>query len=259
MTLLHVGSVPFDADLVVFDKDGTLIDFEYAWGRQTVAGVEQLVAAVGGSDSVRQGLYRSLGYDPQTGHTDGTGPLATVPTAKLYTIAATVLYQHGFSWDEAEAHVKNSLETGMAAIPLRELVRPVADVKVLLGELRRAKVHVAIVTTDDRSPTQETMTLLGIENQVDFLVCGNDLLSAKPAPDAVLSACAHLSVTPDRTLVVGDTVTDMVMAERAGVGCRAAVLTGAGSRESLVACADIVLNSIAEIWVPPKGANSPSD
>jgi phosphoglycolate phosphatase-like HAD superfamily hydrolase len=45
----------------------------------------------------------------------------------------------------------------------------------------------------------------------------------------------------------------MVMAERAGAGCRAAVLTGVGARDALAPHADVVLNSIAEISVT-KGA-----
>ena len=249
MARLSLGPISFDADLVIFDKDGTLIDFEYAWGRQTVAGVERLVAGVRGDVALRRDLYRSIGYDPQAGRTDGTGPLATAPMDKVHTIAAAVLYQHGFGWDEAEAHVENLLKAEIAAIPLSELVRPTADVKPLLGELRGARVHVAVVTTDDRAPTQQTMAFLGIENLVEFLACGNDPIRLKPAPDAVLNACAQLGVEPARTLVVGDTITDMLMAERAGAGCRAAVLTGAGRRDSLSAHADVVLNSIAEICV----------
>ncbi|GAB4533348.1 MAG: HAD family hydrolase [Anaerolineae bacterium] len=254
MSWLHVGPEAFDADLVVFDKDGTLIDFEYAWGRQVVAGVERLLTAVGGSNTLRQDLYRSLGYDAQTGRTDGTGPLAMASMEKLYTIAAAVLYQHGFTWDEAEAHVGNYFEAGMASIPLREVVRPVANVKALLAGLQGANVRVAVVTTDDRLPTQETMALLGIEGLVDFLACGDDPIPLKPAPDAVLQACAHLGIEPARTLVVGDTVTDMLMAARAGAGCRAAVLTGAGSRDSLVAYTNLVLNSVAQIRVSPRDA-----
>jgi phosphoglycolate phosphatase-like HAD superfamily hydrolase len=249
MTWLNVGPVSFDADLVIFDKDGTLIDFEQVWVQPTVDGVDHLMAAVRGDDALRRDLYRSVGYDPRTSRADGTGPLATAPTAKLYTIAATVLYQHGFGWDEAEAHVKEAFEATMTAIPLRELVLPLTDVKALLSDLRGAGVRAAIVTTDDRSATQQTMALLGIGDLVNYLACGDDQIPLKPAPGAVLSTCAHLGVEPARTLVVGDTVTDMVMGERAGVGCRAAVLTGAGSLDSLAACADVVLSSIAEIHV----------
>ena len=42
MALLSFGPLLFDADLVVFDKDGTLTDFESMWGRLTVAWVERL-------------------------------------------------------------------------------------------------------------------------------------------------------------------------------------------------------------------------
>ncbi len=198
---------------------------------------------------LRRDLYRSLGYDPGLRRAVGTGPLATATSVKLYTIAATVLFQHGVGWDEAETQVKNSFEAALAATPLGELVRPVADVKMLLSNLRAANVRVAIVTSDDRLVTERMLAFLGVGDQVDFLACGDDQIALKPAPDAVLNACAHLGADPARTLVAGDTVTDMVMAQRAGVGCRAAVLTGAGSRDSLAVYADVVLNSIAEIRV----------
>jgi phosphoglycolate phosphatase len=256
MTWLRLGPKTFDAGLVIFDKDGTLIDFDYAWGRLTVVGVERLVSALEGGDALRHDLYRSLGFDPRTGRTDGTGPLATAPMEKLYTVAAAVLYQHGFGWDDAEAHVENLFKTEMTAVSLSELVRPVADVQSLLSQLRAADVRIAVVTTDDRSPTQQTLALLGIENQVEYLACGDDPIRLKPAPDAVLAACAHLEVAPAHTLLVGDTVTDMLMAERAGAGCRAAVLTGAGDRDSLAVHADVVLNSIADIHIAPPGGNT---
>jgi phosphoglycolate phosphatase len=248
---LNVGSLSFDAGLVVFDKDGTLIDFEYAWGRQTVVGVERLIAAVPGDADLRRDVYRSLGYDPQARRTAGTGPLATASIGKLCTIVACVLYQHGFTWDDAEAHARDFFGAGLTSIPLKELIRPAADVKRLVNDLFRAKVRLAVVTTDDRSPTLETLELLGIAERVEFLACGDDQIPLKPAPDAVLRACAHLSVAPARTLVVGDTIADMQMARRAGAGLSAAVLSGVGDRDSLVDHADVVLDSVGDIRAAP--------
>jgi len=249
MTWLSVGPLSFDADLVVFDKDGTLIDFEYTWGRLVATSVEGLLAAVQGDDTMRRDLYRTLGYDPQAGRTAGDGPLATAPIAKLCTIAATVLYQHGLAWDDAEAHIQASFAAGLTAPPLSDLIRPVADVHGLLSHLQLAGVRVAVVTTDDRAATEETLALLGIADLVDFLICGDDGIPVKPAPDAVLKGCDHLGAQPGRTLVVGDTITDMVMARRAGAGCRAGVLTGVGSRASLAGHCDVILDSIADILV----------
>lgn len=246
MALLRIGHIRFDADLIVFDKDGTLIDFEFMWGRLVRAWVKRL-APDANTESRRQDLYRGLGYDPRTRRTDGAGPLATAPMATVYTIAAAVLYRHGFSWEEAEAHAKCSFEATLAAIPLARLVRPVTDVRTLLSRLQGGDVRVAVVTTDDRATTRATLKLLGIEELVDFLACGDDSIAVKPAPDAVSKACAALKVRPARTAVVGDTIADMTMARQAGVGCCVAVLTGAGERDALAAHADVVLDSIAGI------------
>jgi beta-phosphoglucomutase-like phosphatase (HAD superfamily) len=46
MARLQIGPVPFDAGLVAFDKDGTLIDFEFMWGRLAATWVEHLAAAI---------------------------------------------------------------------------------------------------------------------------------------------------------------------------------------------------------------------
>ena len=55
------------------------------------------------------------------------------------------------------------------------------------------------------------------------------------------------TVAPARTAVVGDTLGDLLMGERAGVGLRVAVLTGAGQAAQLASHADVVLASIDEI------------
>ncbi len=49
MARLTLGNHIFDADLIIFDKDGTLIDFKHLWAQKTMAGVEQLMKAIDGS------------------------------------------------------------------------------------------------------------------------------------------------------------------------------------------------------------------
>jgi phosphoglycolate phosphatase len=250
MAWLRFGALPFDAELVAFDKDGTLIDFEFMWGRLARAWVERL--AVGSDvDTLRAELYRSLGYDPQLRRTEPQSPLAIATTGQLQTIAASVLYRFGIPWTEAEDRVRLAFGIG-EELPLASLIRPTGDVVRLFERLRGAGVRLAVVTTDHRAETEETLRLMEIAHLVDLLVCGDDGLPSKPAPDMLLAACQGQGVEPGRSAVVGDTMGDILMAQRAGAGLTVAVLTGAGDEAGLRSHADVVLQSIDEIEIAPE-------
>jgi phosphoglycolate phosphatase len=240
------GSVPFDADLVVFDKDGTLIDFAM-WGTLTRAWVKHL--AVGEKvEELSRDLFAAVGYDPVQGLVDGQGPLAIATTGQLQTIAAAVLYRHGASWPEAEDRAREAFRD-QGPLPLDGLVRPAGDVLGLFSALSSAGVQVAVATTDDRLETEETLRLLSCSHLVDALVCGDDGFLPKPSPDMLAAVCRQLGALPSRTAVVGDTLGDMLMAQRGGAGLKVGVLSGAGSEESLARLADTVLRSIDNIRV----------
>ncbi len=249
MAKLSLNETPFDVDLVAFDKDGTLIDFYHLWGHKAQRCVDALMQQVEGSHELGAQLYKSLGYDTQTERAASDGPLATAPITKIKTIATTVLYQHGFSWDDAEKHVRDSFALGMDAIPTADLIQPLGDVAKLCRQLVQAGVQVAIVTTDDRAATEVTLSLLGISEHVNAVVCGNDQMLTKPEPDAIWHLKAELGVELTRMMVVGDTVADMIMGTRAEVGCRVGVLTGVSDSATLAAHADIIIDSIKDINV----------
>ncbi len=249
MAKLFLNETSFDVDLVAFDKDGTLIDFYHLWGQKAQRCVDALIQQVEGSHELSAQLYKSLGYDTQTERAASDGPLASAPITKIKTIATTVLYQHGFSWDDAEKHVRDSFALGMDAIPTADLIQPLGDVAKLCRQLIQAGVQVAIVTTDDRAATEATLPLLGISEHVNAVVCGNDQMLTKPEPDAIWHLKAELGVEPTRMMVVGDTVADMIMGTRAEVGCRVGVLTGVSDSATLAAHADIIIDSIKDIDV----------
>ena len=247
MALLRFGATAFDADLVAFDKDGTLIGFDAMWVRLAVAWVQYLA---GGKDvaSLGEDLYRALGYDPVRGKADPQGPLAIATTGQLQAIVAGTLYRSGLSWPTAEDRAREAFRA-TAEIPLSDLIEPAGRVRELFAGLQAAGVRVAVVTTDHRGETEETLHILDVARWVDHIVCGDDGIAVKPAPDMLLAACGRTGVGPERTAVVGDTMGDLLMAERAGAGLRVAVLTGAGNAELLSPHADVLLASIDEISI----------
>ena len=248
MTLLEIGQLSFNADLVAFDKDGTLIDFELMWAHQAVNWVQRLTT--GQADkSLEHELYCALGYDRRLQRTLAQGPLAIATIGQLHTILAATLFRFGTPWPEAETRVREVSRQVDEQITLAEFVRPLGDLPAILGRLRSAGVRLAIVTADHRVATEEQLQILGITHLVDSLVCGDDDIPAKPAPDMLLTVCRQLGIEPARTMVVGDTVADLMMARNAGAGLAVAVLTGVGTRTLLSQHADAVLQSIDGIHV----------
>lgn len=253
MVCIQFGSEAFDADLVAFDKDGTLIKFDAMWGRLAEAWVAELAREPG--TALGRDLCQSFGYDPDQRRTLPQSPLSIAKTEQLLAIAAGALYRHGIPWPEAEDRTRTAFQRASVELPLDTMVRATGNVPGLLAQLHRADVCVAVVTTDDRTETEEALRLIGAAPYVDCLVCGDDGLPSKPAPDMLLAACERLKVDPGRTAVVGDTQADLLMAQRAGAGLKVAVLTGPGDPESLASEAHVTLRSIDDITLAANQAS----
>jgi phosphoglycolate phosphatase len=249
MAIVYFGERAFDCDLVLFDKDGTLIDFQALWASKVVAGVDRLLAATGDGSDVRQALFRALGYDVETGRFDAHGPVVTAPMQVLYTIAATVLYQFGRDWLHASQLADSQMAAAIAETFDARMIRPLADVAAMVRDLQGAGVALGVITSDDEAPAWRTLEILGAASAVGFLAGADGIHAHKPAPAAVLAACAKFGVEPARTAVVGDSTTDLLMARRAQAGLSVGVTSGLMGESDLAPMADVLLASIAEIAV----------
>ena len=225
-------------DLVVFDKDGTIIEFGPMWSGWAVALAEGLRAATG--RSVEVPLFEMLGYDAVTGRVMPGGGLAATPMARLRERTRDVLVAEGLAEPDAE----RALEAAWHAPDPVGLARPLGDLAGLFRRLRAAGRKIAIATSDDRDPTERTLAALGLTAAIDALVCADDGLPVKPAADMVLRLCADLAVPVARTAVVGDSPADLRMGRAAGAGLVVGVLTGVGARSDLEAQAAAVIGSV---------------
>ena len=253
MAKLHFGDHPFCARLVIFDKDGTLIDFTELSAYYTVHAVEALLEATKAHTRnevhLRADLYAMLGYDTTTRRFDTQSPVLTAPWSTIYTLVAGVLYRHGWGWLSAELQVERSFIPVIRQPLTREMIRPTAPLPALFRALQDADVQIAVITSDDRAPTLATLDLLGVSEYVTFVAGADDPYPHKPAPEAIWAACQATGIDLAHTVMVGDSTTDMLMAERAGVGLRVAVLTGLMDETILAPHAHVVLNSVGEIQV----------
>ena len=233
--------LPSMIDFVVFDKDGTLIDFDAMWADWMVDLARHLEAAA--YISIAPQLFRSVGFDPATGVIAPDGPLAIAPMDELRALAAEVLQTAGLTAASAAATIK----AGWVIPDPVALARPLADLPALFGALRARGMRIAVATTDDRAPTLATLEALGIAPLIDGVACGDDGRPIKPAPDAILALCAELGLPPAQAAMIGDTTADMRMGRAAGAGLTIGVLSGVGTADVLGPLADVLLPSVAEL------------
>ena len=227
--------------LMIFDKGGTLIDFHGMWSGWVTELARRLEDVT--YSPVTDRLFHAMGFDPDSGQIAPDGRLATTPMGVLRTLAVDLLCEAGLSQQASEAVVA---DVWYAPDPVGQAC-PLADLPGLFECLRDNGLRIAVATVDDRAPTEATLTALGITSVVEALVCGDDGLPIKPAPDMVWAVCQATGVAPAQAVVVGDSVTDLEMGRAAGAGLVVGVLSGVSPREMLAPHADVLLESVAEL------------
>jgi phosphoglycolate phosphatase len=228
-------------DLVIFDKDGTLIEFDAMWSGWATELAANLARVAG--KPVEASVFAALGFDPATGRVLSGGGLAATPMARLRERIHDLLVAVGLTGPAAD----DALDQAWHAPDPVGLARPLADLDALFRRLRRGGRRIAIATTDDRDPTERTLAALGLTDAIDEIVCADDGVAVKPAPDMVLHLCARLGIDAASTAVVGDSLADLEMGRRAGAALVVGVLTGVGEALLLAPAADLVLASVADL------------
>ena len=174
----------------LFDLDGTLVDSVY----QHVTAWQEALAECGVPLSVWR-IHRRIGMSGglflnalqrETGCELGTETLA-----RLFSL-----------------HAEHYLRRAGGVVPL-------PGARELLSYLQDHEVPFAIATSGSRVTASSAIALL--ELPADTVVVTRDLVErAKPDPHLFLTAASLLKVDPRQSFVVGDSVWDLLAAQRAG-------------------------------------------
>jgi len=234
--------------LIIFDKDGTLIDFTATWVPLIRKRVSFLLKKLGRDGEMETFLLRSWGIDPVSGKVDPRGPCPVSPRSDEIVIGTMALYQHGYPWDESKQWVTEAFDEADADGNWREKVVPIKGIQTFLSGLKRDGFHTALATNDERKDTEAILNHLGMDGLFDVVLCSGEVNPAKPHPETIFTICRKLSVHPHETVMVGDSVTDMMMGKRAGVALTVGILEGGVTpKEELEKVADLVVDSIQDL------------
>lgn len=221
---------------VLFDKDGTLLDFHATWMPAYWSAAQAVSRDAGRPELARQ-LLSIGGYDHATGRCTPGEALASganLDIARLWAEACGV--------DDVAALVAR-MEAIFASEAAANAV-PVGDLGSLLTRLAGRGLHLGIATMDSEALAHACLSRLAIDGYLSF-VCGYDSgFGVKPGPGMVKAFCRQFSLEPSEVLVVGDTLHDLHMGRAAGAGLVVGVLSGTGTAELLEPHCDHLLENV---------------
>lgn len=222
---------------VLFDKDGTLIDFDKTW--QPV--VTRLVEEIARGDAAEIGrMMRAVGFDEASGRFLPGSIFAAGTNAELAEAWHPDLAGEALAQKVVEYDAYYSAASAEASVPVTDLAK-------VLGDLRAQNMRLGIATNDVTAGADEFVRGAGLEALFDFITGYDGVPAAKPAGDMVVAFCGAVGLAPGEVAVVGDNTHDLEMGVASGAGHKVGVLTGTGSRADLEPFADIILDHIDQL------------
>lgn len=221
---------------ILFDKDGTFVDFDATWGEGTYTVMDVLS---GGDPAVFGRLVAAMHYDVARRRFHPTSPLIAGAPDTYMHLWADVL---GRPSDRA---FLDDMNRRFADATLRALA-PIGSPGAVMEALHRRGLKLGLATNDSEASGRAQVAALGLDAHMDFLAGYDSGHGAKPGPGMVLAFADRLGVPPSRVAMVGDSLHDMHAARAAGA-VAVAVLTGPATRGDLEGSADHVLDGLADL------------
>ncbi len=216
---------------LVFDKDGTLFDFNATWGPYA----KRLLTELARDDAHLDQLASLMGVNiVEARFTPDSVFIAE--TAKVWT--ALLVPHLGISQDELFELVSDK------AMCVPQV--PAIDLVPYFARLKEQGYVLGIATNDTEAPARSHLAANGVLEFFDFVAGADSGFGAKPQCGQLDAFCVATGLAPQDCAMIGDSLHDLHAGRDAGM-TPVAVLTGPMPRHVLEPHAAVVLDTIADL------------
>lgn len=222
---------------ILFDKDGTLVDFNATW--LSIADFMAMDAADGDRWKADR-LLAAAGFDFANRRFKPDSIFASGTNMDVVELWFPRLSDEDQMLAVARFNEITSVQGSTMAVALPGVVDTLAT-------LHKRSYRLGVATNDSTSGAEKTLVTLGVAQLFDAAYGYDAVANPKPAPDTIQAFCDLTGLKPSEIAMVGDNRHDLEMARAGGCGLAVGVLSGTGTRESLAGIADVVLDSVADL------------
>ena len=240
-----------NVETVLFDKDGTIIDLHYFWGKMTELRALKVIDQYNMQKDCFDSLCLFLGYDTKTERMIPDGITALYSRVKIIQI---------FRDNLAEFGVKTT-EDGLAQIfdcvseefykDMVKYTKPIPETIKLIRELKTQGIKVGIVTSDSVESTNLTIENFGWNSLFDTVIGRESSPATKESGVPTKMALDNLCANCKTTVMIGDAPMDYISAKNAGIEKTILVASGQITSEELRKTSEYVLDNLDEIRCKP--------
>lgn len=201
-------------EVIFFDKDGTLIDFDAFWisvSRHAVGDVLMRYSSLPHEDKIEE-ILSALGV--KDGKTDIDGILCKGTYEQIAEVVYKFLQKPSGDFEKIKTAVLNAYNENMDKGCVRGACDNIAEV---LAELKNKGIRLCVVTTDNPQITAECLEKLGVADLFECVYTDDGKIPPKPDSACIDDYCAKTGISRDKMLMVGDTITDVKFARNAGI------------------------------------------
>ncbi len=217
---------------LLFDKDGTLFDFQATWGVWAYGFLREVAA----NDAELKAAHEVLHYDPSTkAFLPNSVAIAGTPN-EIVEALLPILSKFNHA-DLLDLITKSSMEAPLA---------PAVSLDPFLRDLRAKGYHLGVATNDLEAAARANLSQVGVDHLFDFIIGFDSGPTPKPEPDMVLAFADHIGLPPAQIAMIGDSTHDLYAGRAAGTAT-VAVLTGTAKAPELSPFADVVLPDIGHL------------
>jgi phosphoglycolate phosphatase len=157
---------------VLFDKDGTLVDFDATWGPATHAIIRALAA---GDPELMRAQAEVLHFSLDEKRFRATSPAIAGSSASLGRLWGGALGRTDFSALKLEIDRLAAVESLKALTPIGEPARA-------LGALKAMGLRLGVATNDSEASARRHIAALGLEETIEFVAGTIPAMAASRVP-----------------------------------------------------------------------------